>query len=317
MSKRLFEIMKMLSISTKLGFAPIKFIKTGNDVIPILQADKYHYFMVSLTAVVLSAVYLKVKVYDALALGSDFFLYIRSLATFVEIICFVGNMMCCNFGARKMMRVYKKIKKIIKNNFLETDYKIMHKTFVMEMVIGVLFFLIQTYSYSYFIWSPVVVQLCILDSNIELLITTICLTHYNITKILQICLEKLLQKSEETINSKQLEQIWTSYLEIHNVVRNTNDVFGFSLSCSLAVICIYCLTALFGICSFASNKSIDLALINVVWFSIEMTRLLAVVVGTSYCEVTARKLNVRLGCYKGEDNHLEEVIPFSSEMLHF
>lgn len=305
-TNRLYSVMKMLSLPSSLTLAPIRFTKTKDDIFVVLHEGRYHYIFSSLFAVILCLIYFKLKVYDALKSGKNFFIYIRSLATFIEIACIAGNMMCYTFGARKTARIYKKMKKIIKRNFNETDYSNMQKLFMLEMIIASVFFSLQCIFYFQFYMNSVIIYIIILDSNITVVTLSTCLRHYNMAKMLQICFDKLLKKLEQPIDSKQLHQIWASYLEIYGIVKTANEIFGFGLTCSLAVIYIYCLVALFGICTFFSIIPY-VAMVNVSWLSVELCQFLAVVIGTCSCEVTARKLQARLGCYQGEEDHLEEV----------
>lgn len=297
----------MLSFPSRLTFAPIKLKKTEDDVFPVLHLDKHEQVLSFIFLVALSSVYFKVKVYDSLQLGKDFFIYIRSLSTFIEIACLVGNMLCYNFGARKTVRIYKKMKKMIRNHFTDVDYNSMYKLYVIELVVPGLVLIIQLLIYFYLYFHPYTILVFILDSNITILITATCIRHYNIAKMLQICLKKLLKAFEDTIDSKQLQQIWTSYLEIYSVIKSNNEFFGLSLSCSLAVLYVYCLIALFGICSFATVVP-SVAIINVLWFCIELSTILIVIFGTCICELNAKKLQAYLGSYVGENNNnLEEV----------
>lgn len=305
-TSRLYSMMKMLSLPSSLTLAPIRFTKTEDDVFIVLHQGRFHYIFSTLFAVILCLIYFKLKVYDALKLGKNFFIYIRSLSTFIEMACIAGNMMCYTIGARKTVRIYKKMKKIVKSNFKDIDYSNMQKLFMFEMILASFFLSLQLFSYCYFYMNPIVLFIFILDSNITVVTLSTCLRHYNMAKTLQICFDKLLKKLEQPIDSKQLHQIWASYLEIYGIVKTANEIFGFGLTCSLAVIYIYCLVALFGICSFFSIMPY-VAIVNVLWLSAELCQFLAVVIGTCSCEVTARKLQARLGCYEGEDSHLEEV----------
>lgn len=305
-SNRLYSVMKLLTLPSSLSLAPIKFTKTEDDIFFALHDGKFHHLFSPIFATILSVIYFKVKIYEGLKLGRNFFIYIRSLSTIVEIACLVGSMMCYNFGARKTVRIYKKMKKIIKSHFTEADYKCMRRLFVLEVMFPSILLTMQLMCYCYFYLHPSIFILFIMDSNIAVLTFSTCLRHYNMARILQICFDKLIKKLEQPINSKQLHQIWSSYLEIHSVTKTVNEIFGFSLSCSLAVLYIYCLVALFGICSFVT-KAQSAALANCLWFCEEICQFLVVVFGTSSCEVSARKLQARLGCYEGEDDHAEEV----------
>lgn len=298
--------MKMLSFPLSLTFAPIKFVKTEDDVLPVLHSGKHYQIMSLVFAIIMSSIYLKVKVYDTLQVGKEFFSYIRALSTFIEIVCLVGNMLCYSFGARKTVRIYKKMKKMIKNNFSETDYKNMYKLFLLELLISTLFLTTQFCYLCYLFFDHNIILIFILDSNVTVLLTATSLRHYNIAVVFKICIEKLLKSFKGTVDSKQLQQIWSSYLEIYGVVKSSNEFFGIGLSCSLAVLYVYCLIALFGICTFATTFP-DIAVTNILWICMEMSRILLVVTGTCMCEVNARALRVRLGCYDGEEDHLEEV----------
>lgn len=301
--------MKMLSFPSSLTIAPIKFKRTKDDVQPVLIISKYNQIWSIIFATILISIYFKVKVYDSLQMGKDFFLYIRSLSTFIEIVCILGNILCYNFGARKTLRVYKKMKKMVQKSFSEMDYKKMYKLFLMELLVPSLFLSTQFIVYCYQFYNSsglAIILVFVLDSNITVLLTATCLRCYNITIVFKICLDKLLMSFEKTIDSRQLQIIWASYLEMYALVKSTNEFFGIGLICSLAVSYIYCLIALFGIFTFV-NVLPSIAFINLLWFCMEITRVLPVIIGTCICEVNARKLHARLGCYDGEERHLEEV----------
>lgn len=298
--------MKLISFPSSLTLAPIKLVKTKNDVLPVLLMGKHYRILSLIFAIMISSIYFKVKVYDTLKIGKNFFLYIRSLSTFIEIVCLVGNMLCCSFGARKTVKIYKKMKKMIKNNFSDADYKNMHKLYLFELLIAALLLIIQFFSYCYIFQNFNIILIFILDSNITVLLTATTLRHYNVAIIFKICMENLLKSFKGTVNSKQLQQVWSSYLEVYGVVKSNNEFFGIGLSCTLAVLYVYCLIALFGICTFVSSSPQN-SVPNILWFCAEMSRILPVVIGTCKCEVNVKELRARLGCYDGEEDHIEEV----------
>lgn len=303
---RLHTVMKMYSFPSSLTFAPIKFVQTKNDVLPVLLLGKHYRILSVILAIIITSIYFKVKVYDTLKIGKDFFLYIRSLSTFIEIVCLVGNMLCCNFGARKTVRIYKKVKKMVKINFSDTDYKNMSKLYLFELLIAALLLSIQFFSYCYLFQNFNVILIFILDSNITVLSTATILRHYNVAIIFKICIENVFKSFKGTVNSKQLKQVWSSYLDVYGVVKSNNEFFGIGLSCTLAVLYVYCLVALFGICTYMSSSPQN-SLPSILWFCTEMSRILLVVIGTCMCEVKIKELHARLGCYDGEENHLDEV----------